>query len=63
MIRDKQIDAYIKDESKIILRENNFVNNKVFSLKCVNCGAENKFMEGTENICEYCGSILNKNDF
>ena len=60
MIRDKQIDAYIKKESEIILKGNNFINNKIFSLKCTNCGAENKFIEGEENICEYCGSVLNK---
>ena len=60
MIREKQLDAYIKNDSEIVIRKNSYyINPKVTSVKCTNCGAENRFVSGEENICEYCGSILN----
>ena len=55
MIRQNQLDAYIKDEKEIILKN---VNRRTESVQCKNCGAENPYIEGRENICEYCGSIL-----
>lgn len=57
MIRQNQIDAYIKDDKEIILTN---VNRKTQSIKCTNCGAENPYIENRENICEYCGSVLKK---
>lgn len=57
MIRQNQIDAYIKDDKEIILTN---VNRKTQSVRCTNCGAENMYIENRENICEYCGSLLKK---
>lgn len=33
---------------------------KVYSVKCKNCGATNRYIEEKENQCEYCGSFLEK---
>lgn len=57
MIRQNQLDAYIKDEKEIILKE---VNDRKSSTVCTSCGAKNMYIENRENFCEYCGTILNK---
>lgn len=37
--------------------------NRVFNVICPSCGANNKYTKGIENKCEYCGRILNLNQF
>lgn len=57
MIRQNQLDAYIKDEKEIILKD---VNDRKSSTVCTSCGAKNMYIENRENFCDYCGTILNK---
>lgn len=33
--------------------------NKIFNVNCPSCGANNKCIQGKENKCVYCGTILN----
>lgn len=66
VIDNKMIEGYINSENQIILTNNdNTYNNtvmqekvQIFTVKCKNCGATNKFVSGKANRCEYCDSLL-----
>lgn len=73
-IKYKMIDGYINEKDELIVNFNsvydvddNYIfdsiqnEREVTSIQCKNCGANNKFVEGEENRCEFCGSLLEQN--
>ncbi len=64
----KMSNTYINEDNEIIIVSNNYVDNTAFKepkkqitiVKCKNCGATNKCIEGKENRCEYCGTIIER---
>ena len=62
----KMMRGYINEDNEIITvrkdeNQSNYIipeKKQVVTLKCKNCGATNRFVEGKENRCEYCDSLL-----
>lgn len=68
-IKYKMIDAYINEYNEIIIKSNNVnenlnfgsdIKHEIVTVQCKSCGANNKFIVGRENKCEFCDSILIK---
>lgn len=71
IIRNNLMEIYIDEDENIVVKTQNKVQEsyeisdeekinekKILKVECKNCGASNKFIEGKENRCEYCDSIL-----
>jgi len=58
MIREGYLELEIKNDNLIKPKE--YIDPaQVFSMICQNCGANNQYVKGKHNKCEYCGSVLN----
>lgn len=69
VIKYKMIDAYINEYDEVIIKTNNMYENsctrveekrEIINVQCKNCGANNKYIKGKENRCEFCDSVLTK---
>lgn len=68
-IKYKMLNGYINEKEEIIIKSSNMQDNvniykeekeEIVTVQCKNCGANNKFVVGKENRCEFCNSILEK---
>ena len=60
MIREGYLELDIEDDN--IVKPKEYIDPaEVFSIVCQSCGANNKFIKGKNNKCEYCGNVLNLN--
>lgn len=58
-INKKYITGYIFDGEKLVPNEKQAPKKKLVQTKCANCGGSLKEEQNTY-VCEYCGSIFNK---
>lgn len=68
-IKCKMLNGYINEKEEIIINSGNMQDSasvyreekeEIVTVQCKNCGANNKFVVGKENRCEFCDSILEK---
>lgn len=59
MLREGYINGIKINQNKIEKIPDYIDPNRIFNIKCPSCGANNKYIKGQENKCEYCGTILN----
>ncbi len=63
-IKYKMLKGYINENDEIIIRPSSDFNinierkQEIVTVQCKNCGANNKFIVGRENRCEFCDSVL-----